>query len=110
MLKGAIGTRYSALGSERGVLAYPTAEERCGLKDRGCVQVFQKGRIYWSPKTGVQSVNGAIGTRHLQLGAERSRLGYPTSGEYRSGATTVQNFQGGKITWSSRAGVRVTYR
>ena len=63
-----------------------------------------------APAAMLTTVNGAIGTRHTQLGAERSRLGYPTSGEYRSGTTTAQNFQGGKITWSSRAGVRVTYR
>ena len=108
-LRGAIGSRYSAMGNEKGALGYPTADEKPnGIG--GSYQVFQKGKILWSSKTGAHALKGAIATRYNDLGNERGRLGYPTSGEYSSAGKTRQNYQGGFISWSSRTGAVVTFR
>jgi uncharacterized protein with LGFP repeats len=78
---GAIRDRFITLGSENGFLGYPTSDEVCGLKDNGCYQSFEGGRIYWSEKTGAKFVRGAVAERFSALNGENGFLGYPTSDE-----------------------------
>ncbi|GAB3713946.1 hypothetical protein GCM10028815_30770 [Mariniluteicoccus flavus] len=102
---GAIGERYAQLGWENSPLGYPTGAERCGLRDGGCVQSFQRGLAYFSLKAGTNPVWGAIGERYAQLGWENSPLGYPTGAEFcglRDGGC-AQRFQGGLMYWSPRS-------
>ncbi|GAB3713956.1 hypothetical protein GCM10028815_30790 [Mariniluteicoccus flavus] len=103
---GAIGQRYAQMGWENSPLGYPTTGELCGLRDRGCVQQFQGGLVYFSPNAGTYPVWGAIRGAYAGGGWENSPLGYPTSSEFcglRDGGCG-QRFQGGLILWSARSG------
>jgi uncharacterized protein with LGFP repeats len=76
----------------------------CGLKDGGCRQVFQTGRIYTTSATGTHAITGPILSTWLDEGWEYGRLGYPTSGSYAVTGGTAQNFQGGTLTLNSGTG------
>lgn len=56
--------------------------------------------IFWSPQTGANRVWGDIWRRWVELGYERSYLGYPTSDEvdFPDGGR-VNSFQNGGIYW-----------
>ncbi|WP_026174564.1 hypothetical protein, partial [Acaricomes phytoseiuli] len=57
--------------------------------------------INWSPNTGAQpSPNGGIRNRWASMGYESGPMGYPRSGEIRSGNNVYQRFQGGEIWWA----------
>ena len=73
------------------------------------MQKYQRGFIYWQPSAGSYPVHGGIGAKWVQMGYERSPLGYPVSDERCGGAplSCIQYFQGGTITWPSFAGVSV---
>ncbi|SEK26117.1 Peptidase M66, partial [Blastococcus sp. DSM 46786] len=101
-----IARLYSSLGGSNGPLGAPLAAERCGLRDGGCQQSFERGAIYWSPATGARTLTGALGARWAELGAETSWLGYPTGGAVcglRNGGC-LQLFQGGGLYWSPATG------
>lgn len=77
---GAIRTKWNSTGWEAGPLGYPTAAEACGLVDRGCVQWFQNGLVYWSSASGAHLVMpGPVRDVWAAKGAESGSLGYPTS-------------------------------
>jgi hypothetical protein len=103
---GAIRGHWGTKNYEKGLLGYPTSDERCGLVNGGCFQLFQGGSIYWSPATGPHAVGGAIRDAWGRLGWERGRMGYPTSDErcgLRDGGC-FQRFQGGSVYWSPASG------
>ena len=102
---GEIRNGYARLGWERGKLGYPLEAERCGLRDGGCVQAFQGGLMYWSPRTGTHAVWGRIGDKYANLRWETSRMGYPTGPEFCGlrGGGCAQRFQDGMIYWSPRS-------
>ncbi|WP_448626974.1 hypothetical protein [Geodermatophilus sp. URMC 64] len=105
-VKGAIRSHWGTKNYEKGLLGYPTSDERCGLVNGGCFQTFQGGSIYWSPATGPHAVGGAIRDAWGSLGWETGRLGYPTS-EERCGLRVggcFQRFQGGSVYWSPASG------
>ncbi|TDN88379.1 hypothetical protein [Microbacterium sp. BK668] len=101
---GAVATRdailaeWASLDYERG-LGYPTADQRCGLKDGGCIQTFQSGPIVWSPTGGAHAVTGSIGEVWKARGAETGALGYPRTDlvcGLKDGAC-YQGFAGGLV-------------
>ncbi len=100
---GAIGVRYqnSKLASAIGL---PVTSEQAGQVAGSRVQHFQRGTIYWSPATGAHEVYGAIRGRYWALGAERSALGLPTTGEYTTATGRANDFAKGRISWNSRTG------
>ncbi|WP_448626976.1 reprolysin-like metallopeptidase [Geodermatophilus sp. URMC 64] len=110
IVRGAIRTKWLAGGGPGGSLGYPTSDERCGLRDRGCFQAFQGGWAYWSPATGARVVApGAVRDRWGALGWERGRLGYPT-GDPVCGLPDngcAQTFQGGTLIGSDSGTVRI---
>jgi serine protease len=109
-LQGAIAGRHAHSGGTSGALGYPTSDET-PISTGGVYQVFQKGRIYWSPTTQAQQITGAIGNTYLALGGTTSRLGFPLTGEsVRTDRSVVQHFQGGSITWSPGGAIRIDYR
>ncbi|MDL9947567.1 hypothetical protein QSJ19_18655 [Gordonia sp. ABSL11-1] len=68
-------------GYETGFLKYPTTDEIVlsdGVRRR---QEFQGGSIYWSPATGAHSIQGTIRQKWVDLGADQSYLGLPTTDE-----------------------------
>jgi uncharacterized protein with LGFP repeats len=104
---GHVLTRWAAAGREAGGHGYPSAEPRCGLRNGGCSQPFQRGAIYWSAATGARSVGvlaPAIPRAWAAQGAERGSLGYPVAGEQKVRDGYAQRFQGGTLTWNSRTG------
>ena len=104
--KGAIRTRWIALGGERSFLRLPTTNETKGGYATGAFSVFQGGSIYWSTKSGTRWVTGGIRSKYTALGAERSFLHYPTSDEKATagGLGRYQTFQAGSIYWSRATG------
>lgn len=109
IVTGAIAGRWATLKWERGLMGYPATDENCSLANRGCVQKFQGGRIYWQPSIGSHAVHGAIGSKWVQMGYERSPLGYPVSDESCGGVplACVQYFQDGTMNWPTSSGVSV---
>jgi len=71
--------KYQAMGWNSSVLGYPTSSTTCGLRDSGCYQLFQGGRLYWSPATGAVAEFGPIGDVYAATGNESGWLGYPTA-------------------------------
>ena len=105
--RGAIGSRYSAVGSTRSMLGYPLTSETCGQAASGCVQRFQGGRIYWSPATGAWISGRGIDSKFVSAGGPGGSLGYPIASERCVASACVQSYQRGEITWSRSAGTRV---
>ncbi|MFB9163321.1 LGFP repeat-containing protein [Arthrobacter psychrochitiniphilus] len=110
IVRGGIRSMYWNSGFMVGTLGLPLSDEKCNLRDKGCVQNFQNGQIAWSTKTGAKTLRGAIGSRYTSVGAQNSYLGYPTAEEQcgipRGGCK--QGFQGGTIIWSAASGARIT--
>lgn len=104
---GAMHSRWASLEAERGLLGYPVTSESA-LRDRGAVQSFESGTIYYSPAYGAFAVRGGI----YQLWASRgweNGLGYPVVGEFnglREGGA-VQSFEQGAIYWTPMYGPKV---
>lgn len=103
---GAIQRAWGSLGSENGVLGYPTSGEVSGLRGGGVSQSFQGGAIVWSPTTGAHESVGAIRAAWGSLGYQNGKLGYPTTGEIRGlrDGGVFQMYQGGAIVWSPKTG------
>ena len=77
---GFIRVKWRSLGAERSFLGYPVTDE-LSAANLGRFSAFAGGLIYWHPNVGAYAIYGEIGKRWLQLGAERSSCGYPTSDE-----------------------------
>jgi uncharacterized protein with LGFP repeats len=101
---GAVRDRWAAQGWETGPLGYPVTDERCGLRDGGCFQLFQRGSVYWSPGSGARVVVGAVRDRWAAQGWETGLLRYPVSDEYPVPGGRAQRFQGGSLTWVAATG------
>jgi len=106
---GPIRNAWGSQGWEAGPLGYPTTPVRTaanGAQSQG----FQNGAIYWTASTGAQiSPEGPIRNAWASQGWENGPLGYPTSGVYSTGGgATAQNFQGGRIDWTSTTGARIS--
>lgn len=106
---GPIGRAWKADGWERSAARLPTSNQDCGLIRGGCYQKFEGGSMHWTQSTGAHFTQGRIQRAWRTQGYERGRLGYPTSDEYSSGANKRQNYEGGYILWSSKAGARIFY-
>jgi uncharacterized protein with LGFP repeats len=100
---GAIGGYYlrNGLSSKVGL---PTDFERAGNAPGVRLQEFRSGTIYWSAATGPAEIYGAIRDRYRSLGAEKSVLGLPTSGEYTTSTGRANDFEHGRISWNARTG------
>jgi uncharacterized protein with LGFP repeats len=105
---GDIETRWGQAGWEDGHLGYPVADARCGLRDGGCLQVFEGGSIYWTPLTRARLVDGDIRAAWGRKGWELGYFGYPVADARCGlrGGGCLQLFQGGSIYWSPATGAR----
>ncbi len=101
---GGIGARYTQLGEAAGSLGFPLSGETA--TEGGYYQRFERGRVSWSRATDAHETRGKIGRRYVELGAEQSRLGFPTRGERDTAGATgrYSAFQNGRISWSSATG------
>ena len=101
---------YDRLGDSVSRLGLPTASQRAGAVPGSQVQSFQHGRLYWSSALRTQEVNGPIFLTYRNLGAEGSRLGLPTRGDYAVPEGRATDFQGGRIVYRAATGTTtVTY-
>lgn len=95
--------RWETIGGDTSILGVSTGLGWCGLKNNGCYQPFQNGKIYWSPTTNAWEVSGAIGTYWAQTLWEQGKYGYPTSAETPSSrGGSSQKFENGTIYWTSK--------
>ncbi|MEC5180966.1 L,D-peptidoglycan transpeptidase YkuD (ErfK/YbiS/YcfS/YnhG family) [Arthrobacter sp. CG_A4] len=107
----AIAARWATLNWESGRLGYPVSDERCGLKNDGCVQRFEGGVIYWSAFGGAQPMWGAILASYGARSWESGSLGYPVAAESCPGSSSCsQEFQYGRFTWNEGEGVKYHLR
>lgn len=101
---GLIRQRWLALGGERGFLRYPRTDELVGRdpQQEGRYNHFEGGSIFWHPASGAFEVHGAILGKYLELGAEASILGYPTTDETATPDRVgrFNHFQRGSIYWT----------
>jgi uncharacterized protein with LGFP repeats len=104
-MTGPVATAWTATGAESGPLGYPVMGVVCGLKNSGCGQVFQAGRIYTTSATGTHAITGPILDAWLARGWETGPMGYPTSDAYPVTGGTAQDFQGGTLTLDTGTGV-----
>jgi uncharacterized protein with LGFP repeats len=107
-VRGGIRARWAQLGWERSGLGYPTTGDARTGDGVGWYNHFQGGTIIWGPATGAQDVRGAIRDRWAAIGWERSPIGYPTTGDARTGDGVgwYNHFQGGTIIWGPATGAR----
>ena len=98
VVHGAIGAKYKDMGGAESALGFPTSGENA-VKG-GFFQTFEKGSIYWSPKTGAHYIlKSKIMDRWGKAGWEQGEFGWPTSdySEIAAGGLS-QEFQHGKIS------------
>jgi hypothetical protein len=100
----AIEEKYQQLNGAPG---NPRSGVKMG-KGGGFYRQYEAGAIYFHPETGPHRVYGAIYEKYLQLNAERSFLGYPTTDEMGTpdGRGKFNHFQGGSIYWTPDTGAR----
>lgn len=106
---GAVLGSYLQQGREAGALGYPTGAKACALRDGGCWQPFQRGRIYWKAGPGAHPVNGATFTAWDQQKRMNGPLGYPMTDKACGPGWCSQSFERGRIGWTPQGGTR-TYR
>ncbi|PPK97300.1 LGFP repeat-containing protein [Kineococcus xinjiangensis] len=104
---GAINHRYWTMDATAGPLGLPLGSEFGLPAPRyGYYQNFERGNIYWSPRTGAHAVLGEINRRYAAMGWERSWLGLPVTSEQPTPARrgAFSHFEGGSIYWSPQKG------
>ncbi|MEI4277216.1 reprolysin-like metallopeptidase [Klenkia terrae] len=102
---GAILAAWTATGGHTGSFGFPTSGLVCGLRNGGCGQVFQGGRIYTTAATGTHAVSGRIQDAWIAQGWETGPLGYPTGDARPVAGGTAQDFQGGTLTLDTASGI-----
>lgn len=108
IVKGSIKSKWNKLGSGKSKLKLPKSDEK-KLK-KGSYQKFEKGKIYYSKKTGSQPIYyGTIHSKWAKTKYEKGKLGYPTSDQYYSKGKYRQKFQGGYITHAKKKSAKVYY-
>lgn len=103
---GAIDAKWGTLGWETGPHGYPTTDEQATADRVGRYNDFQDGAVYWTPKTGAQSIHGAIKSKWAQYQWESGFLGYPLTDELGTpdGKGRYNHLQGGSVYWSPTTG------
>jgi uncharacterized protein with LGFP repeats len=107
-LVGPIKDLWASLGYERSSLGYPTSDVTAAADGVGSYATFQRGSIFWSPKTGARVVQSPVLSAWTALGAEHGALGYPTTGTSVTGDKVgrYQHFEKGSIFWSPSTNAR----
>ncbi|MEN2738049.1 hypothetical protein ABCS02_09675 [Microbacterium sp. X-17] len=101
---GDINTRWIATGATTGPLGAPVAAVVCAGDNSSCVQVFQSGRISWTPSAGAIATSGPVDALWQKNGGASGTLGAPTAAAVTASGASSQTFQNGSIGWSSASG------
>lgn len=75
-VNGSIGKAYRKAGGAKGSWGVPTADARCGLLEKGCVQTFTRRTAYVSRSSDGVVTARATGARGAIVAAARSQVGY----------------------------------
>ncbi|MEH3156274.1 MAG: N-acetylmuramoyl-L-alanine amidase [Gordonia paraffinivorans] len=103
---GAIAQKWMSTGGPTGALGNALDTEKSTPDGAAKYVDFDKGKIYWSPQTGAQIVQGLIGSAWGGAGYEKSSLGLPTSGESSPlDGIITQAFQFGSLIFTKSSGV-----
>ncbi|ACL42398.1 LGFP repeat protein (plasmid) [Pseudarthrobacter chlorophenolicus A6] len=105
-LIGGMATKYDATGGP--VLGFPTEEQTAALNG-GLIQYFQNGAIIMTPSKSYFVTTGKIRLAWVGQGAEKGKLGYPTSAIVTVPGGAEQTFAGGSIFLSSTGVTTVKY-
>ena len=103
-IRGAIRDRWTALGSDKSTLGYPTSDEIC-TGATGCHNTFQNGALTWSPSAGVTLIGSSVYASWTRLGGSAtlgSALTDTRCGLAESGCS--QQFQWGTLYWAPATG------
>lgn len=103
-VRGAVLSRYVALGGPGGLLGLPTSDEVA--VPGGSAGAFVGGTIYWSAVTGPQLVRGAVLQAYLALGGPAGRFGLPVSEEEAHATGVRARFRHGNVYWSPATGAQ----
>ena len=100
IVTGAIGSKWAETNWEHGELGMPISDEIKLPDEKGVIQVFEGGHIYYSPDTGAHIIKGLIWDRFSKEDYEKY-LGYPTTDEigFPTRQGKFQIFQFGHIYW-----------
>jgi len=105
---GDIRWKWSELGWEQGFLGYPITDETGTPDGVGRYSYFERGGIYWSPRTGAHEVHGDIHTFWANQGYETGALGYPMSDELTApNGNRYSVFEDGVVSWDPITGARI---
>ena len=105
---GEIAKTWKVSGGLESIIGAPYSSDECSLGSIRCFQLYENGRIYYSPETGSWIIFGGILERWVSEGSEWN-LGYPTSGEqFDELGNTFQEFENGRIYWNAKKGTWVT--
>lgn len=107
---GAILIYHRSIGGGKAITGCPVTDEAWASDHRGRFNNFQNGAIYWTAETGAHEIYGNILKQWQALGAERSWLGYPLTGELGYHAGRLNSFEHGQIHWQSGATSTVEFR
>jgi SpoIID/LytB domain protein len=102
---GAVLDKYAQLHWEWGLLGFPATDELGTPDGVGRFNAFQRGSVYWTPRTGAAEVHGALRDAWGSLGWERGVLGYPVGDEGGlSDGGRLSPFERGSMLWSPASG------
>ncbi|TFV53575.1 hypothetical protein E4P43_01415 [Blastococcus sp. TF02A-35] len=111
------GVTPSSAGTDAIEAAYQRAGGAAGLLGSrlgpvshvadGLVQVYARGRVYWSQAAGAHVVRGAVLTRWLAVGGPSGALGWPVAGEEGVAGGARARFAGGSLFWSEATGAQM---
>ncbi|MFJ3923157.1 FG-GAP-like repeat-containing protein [Streptomyces sp. NPDC090022] len=114
---GGVYDKYTALGGPASYLGYPVTDETNVADNVGRFNHFRKrsdaaatGSIYWTKAKGAWSVFGSIRKKWIELGGEKSALGYPVSDEYEVAGGPREDFQNGYIRHNRTTGSTVEHK
>jgi len=107
-ISGSIRSAWWATGAQNGPHGYPISDLVCGLKDGGCLQDFQTGTYYATPKIAARAVTGSIRSAWWATGGQNGPHGYPTSNQVcgLKGGGCLQDFQNGTFYITPSNGTR----
>ena len=95
---------WNSYGGAKSFLGRSLNAGNCGLTRGGCYQPFQNGSIYWTQGGGAHIVRGGILDGWYKTGLEWGALGYPISDERVDQNGVYQQFERGKVYWSTQRG------
>ncbi len=96
---GGIYNKWMSMGGTgANVLGTPTSDVLNAQDGVGRYNTFTNGAIFWRPNQNSYEIHGSLYTKYLQMGLEKSVLGYPTTdvGNAKDGGKYI-HFEHGSI-------------